>query len=473
VRLLWRLLAANRDYRLTVLAALISLGGDWALRVGLAYHVYLLTGSTVASGLLLASSLVPQLLLGSIAGVFVDRWDRRRTMVATNLALAAGLLPLLAVRSASEVWIIYAVAFAESMLAQFFVPAEAAIVPLLVSPESLITANAVNSQARDVSRLVGSAAGGILAGSTGLAGLVGLDIATYLVAAALLTGISWRPTILGSSAGPDGTAGPLSVAESLSVAGPLSVAESLSAAGSLSVAGPLSGATDEALPPGPSALVAVAREWREGITLATRSAVLRVLLVFTAVTSIGEGAVGALFAPFVRSTLHGSAGAYGVIVAAQAAGGIGGGLVAASIAHRFRIGPLFVTAAVSFGALDAALFCYPFLSRALWPAVVLMLLVGLPAALIVAALMSLFQSAVGDRHRGRIFGTVGAIEGAGMLIGALCAGWLASRVGIVPVISFQAAAYVLSGLAVRRPLREATQLVVPAGKSAAGSAPSC
>jgi MFS family permease len=416
VRLLWRLVASNRDYRRTVLASLVSLCGDWALQIGLAYHVYVLTGSTVASGLLLASALVPQLVLGSIAGVFVDRWDRRRTMIAVNLALAAVLLPLLAVRSAGDVWIIYIVACAESMLAQFFVPAEAAIVPLLVPPDTLITANALNRQARDASRLIGSAAGGILAGAAGLTGLVCVDIVSYLIAAALLAGIGWRPA----------------------------------------------GAPDEGTPSGASALAAVVGEWKEGMALAARSSVVRALLLFAAVTSLGEGVMGTLFAPFVRTTLHGSAGAYGVIVATQAAGGIAGGLVAASVAHRFRIGPLFVGAAVSFGLLDAALFCYPLAIRAVWPAIVLMLLVGLPAALMGAALMSLFQSAVADRHRGRIFGTVGAIQGAGMLIGALCAGWLASRLGIVPVLVFQAAAYIGAGLTVHRPLSRAPQLTVPA-----------
>lgn len=418
MRLLWRLVASNRDYRRTVLASLVSLCGDWALQIGLAYHVYALTGSTVASGLLLASALVPQLVLGSIAGVFVDRWDRRRTMVTVNLALAATLLPLLAVGSAGDVWIIYLVACAESMLAQFFVPAEAAIVPLLVTPDTLITANALNRQARDASRLIGSAAGGILAGAAGLTGLVCVDIVSYLIAAALLAGISWRP-----------------------------------------VRAP---ADNEATPSGASALAAVVAEWKEGMALAARSTVVRALLLFAAVTSLGEGVMGTLFAPFVRTTLHGSAGAYGVIVATQAAGGIAGGLVAASVAHRFQIGPLFVTAAVSFGLLDAALFCYPLAIRAVWPAIVLMLLVGLPAALMGAALMSLFQTAVADRHRGRIFGAVGAIQGAGMLVGALCAGWLASRLGIVPVLVFQAAAYIGAGLAVRRPLSRAPQLAVPA-----------
>ena len=61
-------------------AGLISLSGDWVLRVGLAYYVYALTGSTVASAVMLLASFVPQIALSSLAGVFVDRWDLKRTM---------------------------------------------------------------------------------------------------------------------------------------------------------------------------------------------------------------------------------------------------------------------------------------------------------------------------------------------------------------------------------------------------------
>ena len=90
-------------------AGLVSLTGDWVVRVGLAYAVYALTGSTVSSALLLLCSFVPQILLGSLAGVLVDRWDPRRTMIAADLLLAAGLVPLLAVHRPGEVWIVYAV----------------------------------------------------------------------------------------------------------------------------------------------------------------------------------------------------------------------------------------------------------------------------------------------------------------------------------------------------------------------------
>lgn len=117
---LWEVLARQRDYRLVLSAGLISLTGDWILRIGLAYHVYALTGSTLASGGLLLASFLPLVVLGSLAGVFVDRWDRRRTMILTNLVHAFVLLPLLVVRDDSTIWVIYLVVLAQSCLQQFF-----------------------------------------------------------------------------------------------------------------------------------------------------------------------------------------------------------------------------------------------------------------------------------------------------------------------------------------------------------------
>jgi Na+/melibiose symporter-like transporter len=119
---IWRVLAGHRDLRLVLSAGLISMTGDWILRVGLVYRVYVLTGSTVASALTMASSFLPQVLLGAVAGVFADRWDRKRTMIVANLLLAAGLLPLLLVRGAGQVWIVFAVLLFESVVQQFFSP---------------------------------------------------------------------------------------------------------------------------------------------------------------------------------------------------------------------------------------------------------------------------------------------------------------------------------------------------------------
>ena len=99
----------HRDFALLWTAGLISVAGDFALLIALPLHAYTLTGSAVATGGVFAASLLPQVLLGSIAGVFVDRWDRKRTMVAADLLRAALLLPLLAVGSPDLLWLLYLV----------------------------------------------------------------------------------------------------------------------------------------------------------------------------------------------------------------------------------------------------------------------------------------------------------------------------------------------------------------------------
>ena len=180
----------QRGLRLLLGAGLISATGDWVLRVGLTYYVYVLTGSTVASALVMLASFVPQIVLGSVAGVFVDRWDARRTMVISNLLLAAGLLPLLAARHAGQAWIIYAVLAWEGCVQQFFTPAEQALLPRLIDDDHLVTANALNGQTSDMSRLVGSAVGGVVAATGGITALAFADIASFLISAALIARIS-------------------------------------------------------------------------------------------------------------------------------------------------------------------------------------------------------------------------------------------------------------------------------------------
>jgi Na+/melibiose symporter-like transporter len=255
----------ERDLRLLLSAGLVSVTGDWVLRVGLAYSVYALTGSTLASAVMLLCSFVPQIVLGSVAGVFVDRWSPRRTMVAADLLLAAGLLPLLLVHRPGQVWIGYAVAAWEGCVQQFFDPAEQRLIPRVAGEGHLVAANALVGQNRDVSRLVGSALGGVVAAVGGIALLALVDAASFLVSAGLLLHVRDRP-------GPGSSL--------------------------------------------PGGLRRVRAEWIDGLRLSARRRVLRTIMIFLLITSIGEGVMNTLFAPFARSVLHAGAGGYGVIVAA-------------------------------------------------------------------------------------------------------------------------------------------------------------
>ena len=187
MRATWRLLAVHRDLRLLLSAGLFSLAGDWILRIGLVYRVYVLTGSTVASALTMASSFLPQVLVGAVAGVFADRWDRRRTMIVADLLLAAGLMPLLLVHGAGQVWLVFVVLVWEGVVAQFFSPAEQAMLPTLVPDDALITANAAGGQVQNLSRLAGSALGGVIAAAGGIAAVTLADAASFVLSAALIT----------------------------------------------------------------------------------------------------------------------------------------------------------------------------------------------------------------------------------------------------------------------------------------------
>ncbi len=400
MRSTWRMLAGRRDLRLVLSAGIISLTGDWILMIGLIYRVYAVTGSTVASALTMASSFAPQVLLGGVAGVFADRWDRKRTMIAADLLLAAGLLPLLLVRGAAQIWIVFAVMFWEGSVQQFFSPAEQAMVPRLVPDDELLTANAVNGQVSNVSRLAGAALGGILAAAGGIVAVTLIDAASFLVSAVLLALVRTS----GRTACPEG--------------------------GSVR-----------------ARLAQVGADLRDGLRLAMRNQVLRALMFFALVTSVGEGTMSTLFTPFVEHVLHGTPQDLGLIVAAQAVGGIVGGMVAAASGHRMRPGRLLSYGAVAFGLVDLAIFLYPLGYVAVWPTVVGMIIVGLPGALILTGLITLFQRSSEDSYRGRVFGAVSALEGVTVLAGTRAAGYLSRLAGIIPVLAIQGGGYVVAGLA--------------------------
>jgi Na+/melibiose symporter-like transporter len=421
MRAIWRVLTGQRDLRLLLSAGLVSLTGDWILRIGLVYRVYVLTGSTVAAALTMASSFLPQVLLGAVAGVFADRWDRRRTMIVADLLLAAGLLPLLLVHGTGQVWIVFAVLLWESVVQQFFAPAEQALLPRLVPDDQLVTANAVSGQTQNLSRLVGSGLGGVVAAAGGIAAVTLADAASFLISAALIALVSAPGRADAPPA--DGPA-------------PDRPAADRPAATSLR-----------------DKVRAIRAELADGLRWSVRHRILRALMVFLLVTSLGEGIMSTLFAPFVQHVLHGSSQTYGVVAAVQAVGGIVGGLAAASVGQRASASWLLGWGAVAFGAVDLAIFLYPLGYVAVWPAAVGMVIVGVPGALTMAGAMTLFQRSTEDSHRGRVFGALGAVEGVAILAGTVCAGFLAQAVGIIPVLAVQGGGYVLAGFAMLVVLR--------------------
>jgi MFS family permease len=394
----------QRNFGLLWTAGLISLAGDWMLLIALPIYVLQMTGSTLATSTILMAGMLPDLLFGSIAGVFVDRWDRKRTMVVSNLLLAAGLLPLLLVRSVDQLWIVYLVAFFESTVAQFFGPAENALLPLLVDETHLVTANSLNALNNNLARLIGPAIGGLAAGLVGLAGVALLDAATFLIAATMIALIAgaYRATPAPNAA-PENLGG---------------------------------------------AWAKVAREWLAGLRLIRADRVISILFGLIAITSLGEGVFAVLFVVFVSRVLGGGATEIGWLMSAQAVGGLLGGVLVGWIGHRVAPTRLLGVGAVLFGLIDLTIFNYPAFFPGFGLAVALFVAVGIPGVVLSTGRSTLLQSAVADAYRGRVFGTYGMTGALLALLGTTLAGTLGDRVGVVTVLNIQGCVYVLAGLVV-------------------------
>lgn len=392
----------NRNFALLWWGGLVSMTGNWMLFVALPMYVYQTTGSTFATSLMFITSAVPRILLGWVAGVFVDRWERKRTMVICNLLLALTITPLLLVPITEAVWLVYLVALFQSSIGQFFGPAENAFLPTLVDREQLTTANALNALNNNLARLVGPALGGLVVSHFGLGGVVLFDVASYLMAALL---IAWVNVTSRSRSLQEPSAAKHALAQWWS-------------------------------------------EWREGLELIRHHRVIVLILLVMALTSIGEGVFGVLLAPFVSEVFAGGTVELGWLMSAQAVGGIAGGVVIGWLGSRIAPMHLLGLGMLWLGLIDLVIVNYPLFLPTILPALVLMVAVGVPAAGAMAALLSLVQAHVTDDFRGRVFGVIGTVSSFTMLLGMLMAGLLGDALGTMLVINIQPAVYIAAGFLV-------------------------
>jgi MFS family permease len=396
----WGLLR-RRDFGLLWTGGLISETGDWFLLVGLPVWVLQVTGSSLVTATVFLVGLLPGLVVGPLAGVLVDRWDRRRTLVAVSLAQAAFLLPLLAVDGRHRLWVVYLVMAAEAALAQLNDPARNALVPTLVARDDLVGANALIGLNANLARLAGSPLGGLLVELAGLPGLVIGDAVSFLVGAALL-GLVRRPP----------RAEPAEPRE-------VSTAPA---------------------PPG------VVGEWVDGLRVTLGDRGLRWGLVVNGLAAVAQGIFTVLFVLFVTRELGGDGADVGLLRGVQAIGGLLGGLVVVGLARRLEPGRLLGVSLLVFAAVDLAIWNGPALTTGEWLYLGLFVAAGIPGIGFLTGLTALVQERTDEAYLGRVFATYyGSFNGL-MAVGMLLAGLLGDPVGVVPVLNGQAGLYLLAGV---------------------------
>jgi CRP-like cAMP-binding protein len=177
----------KRDFTLLWLAQLVSTAGSALTDLAAGIYVYRETGSAFAVGVTLMVTAIPSLIVGLLAGVFVDRHDRRKIMIWTCLiqAVIVACIPLVLGLEATALPGLYLLLLLNAGIKQFFDPAHDSLIPEIATDEELASANAFLSIASFGSTAIGFAAAGLLA-SIDIALAFWIDALTFVFSAACI-----------------------------------------------------------------------------------------------------------------------------------------------------------------------------------------------------------------------------------------------------------------------------------------------
>ena len=396
----------HRNYRLFFVGQGASLVGTWVTRLAMSWLVYRLTGSAVLLGVVGFAGQIPTFLLAPFAGVWVDRLDRYRVLVSTQVLamLQSAALAALVLTGVVQIWHILVLSVFQGLVNAFDVPArQAFVVEMVEGPEDLPNAIALNSSMVNGARLVGPAVAGVLVAAVGEGWCFLLDAVSYAaVIASLLM---------------------MTVARRERVAAPARVLDDL----------------------------------RDGFRYASASRPIRAGLALLAVISFAGMPYTVLMPVVASKVLGGGANTLGALMAASGLGALGGALYLASRRSIVGLGRVIPTAAAVFGA---SLVGFAF-SRSIGLSLGLLVLGGAGFMIQMAATNTVLQTIVRDEMRGRVMAFY-TMAFMGMApFGSLLAGLLADRIGTSWTIAGGGACCVLGAAAFARALPVLTRDVVP------------
>jgi DHA3 family macrolide efflux protein-like MFS transporter len=396
----YRQLFANKSFLALWLGQMISFVGDYFYWLAVPIMVERLTGSALMVGLSVITTALPMLFLGPVAGVFVDRWDRKRTMITADVLRALLVLPCLLVRTPDQVWIYYVVGFLMSCVSRFFFPAQNASLPLIVQDkDDLLAANGLMQMVQTVGLLAGPAMAGFTIGLWGEQIAFIIDSASFLVSAAAILTMTVPRTTQGQQAAMIGGAN----------------RQQHTAAG--------------------GQMAAVWAEMREGVTYLFGNRTMVGVLVCMAVVQLGLGAINVLWVPYLQRTFGVGATGLGIVDSAQGVGMVLGALGLGLVALRLNR-----TAMAGWGIIVIGLFIAGMgLAPAFGYVIALSFGVGLALVPAQSALMTMMQLAVPDLKRGRVGSAMNALTMAAGLVSMGLAAVLGEAVGLRTM-------YVISGL---------------------------
>jgi MFS family permease len=387
----------HRNYRLFFAGQGISVIGTWLTKFATSWMAYRLTGSAFILGLVAFCNNAPTSLFAPIAGVLVDRWNRRRVIMLTQIAamLQSAALAAFALTGLMTVWHLLALGIVQGVINAFDMPARQSFLREMIDDRAdLPNAIALNSSMVNAAKLIGPVIAAALVGLVGEGWCFAIDAASYLAVIASLLAIRVQPQAPRARGG------------------------------------------------------RVLAEMMDGLRYVIRLPLVRATLLLLAASSVLGGAYNSLMPVVADEALHGGPYTVGILMGAGGLGALTGALY---LAHRTTIvglGGVIARCAFGLGFGLAALE----LATSVWIAAPILFGVGMCLMIQMAATNTIVQTIVDQDKLGRVMSLYAVSFAGGMPIGAFLEGALASRIGAIHTFFLAGVICMGCALAFRRAL---------------------
>jgi len=391
----------NRDFKLLWIGQLLSQVGDQCLLIAVITLISNLSSSPLALLVPAISIAIPQIAFGLVGGVMADRWNRKLTMIASDVLRGLIVLCVLFVNNAQHFWILYLSVAGLALVGVFFYPARNAAIPNIVPPGLLLSANGLIQGSTIVALILGPAIAGVAVELWAPSAII-LDSATFFVSAIFIT--------------------VMTIPQAISDQSPIVVENS------------------------------VWDDMKAGLNFIRRSRAMSQVLAITAIATLGIGAIVLLAIPHLEVQLDAGALEYGIAMSMLGLGSVLGGLMVNRLSSRLS------TSTIVGGMLILAGMAIVIFAFAPNYAVVLasVAVTGMCVVMARGALDTLSQALSPDIMRGRVQSAVNLIvvtataaaEGISAVLGSLIGVQIVfAAAGILTALTGVAAIFVLRGAA--------------------------
>jgi MFS family permease len=381
----------HRNYRLFFAGQGISMIGTWLTRFATVWMAYRLTHSALVLGLVGFFGQAPTSIIAPFAGVLIDRWDRHRTIVVTQIAamLQSAALAVFALTGTMTVWHLVVLGAVQGVINAFDLPARQSFLGQMIEDRAdLPNAIALNSSMVNSARLIGPVVAAVLVDLFGEGYCFAIDAVSYLavIGSLLAMKVAKRP-----------------------------------------------------VPPRTSDVLG---ELKDGLRYVWNFPLVRAVLLLLAASSVLGGAYGTLLPVVAGTRLNGGPHTLGILMGAAGLGALAGALYLASRTSVVGLATVIKRCSLGLGAGMIALE----LATSTWIAVPLMFVIGTSMMVQLAATNTLCQSIVEDKMLGRVISLYAVAFFGGAPVGALLEGSLASQIGAIHTFAVAGVVCIACGL---------------------------